>query len=228
MTLKRIVAISDTHTLHSRMNHPLPDGDILIHAGDFCNYGNLWEVEAFSDWLFTLGEKFSNIIVIAGNHDWPLQTEKPLAKKCIEDTGAIYLENDSADIGGLKFWGSPATRYFCNWAFNYSEEQLKVIWNSIPEDVNILITHSMPLGILDLVRSNENVGEVGLLKRIKQLKDLKVYIGGHLHLEGGNHKILGDKLYINASICDEEYIACRKPTVFDIDDITKEFKLVGD
>ena len=33
----RLVCISDTHTFHEDVN--LPDGDILIHAGDFTNKG---------------------------------------------------------------------------------------------------------------------------------------------------------------------------------------------
>ena len=35
----RIVCISDTHSLHDRMRHPLPKGDVLIHAGDISNRG---------------------------------------------------------------------------------------------------------------------------------------------------------------------------------------------
>ena len=34
----RIVAISDTHALHKTMDD-LPDGDVLVHAGDFMNSG---------------------------------------------------------------------------------------------------------------------------------------------------------------------------------------------
>lgn len=32
------MAISDTHALHNRME-VLPDGDVLVHAGDFMNSG---------------------------------------------------------------------------------------------------------------------------------------------------------------------------------------------
>ena len=35
----RLVEISDTHGLHNRIDG-LPDGDVLIHAGDFMNSGH--------------------------------------------------------------------------------------------------------------------------------------------------------------------------------------------
>ena len=37
----RVVCVSDTHLKTSEMSHPVPDGDILIHAGDFSRRGHL-------------------------------------------------------------------------------------------------------------------------------------------------------------------------------------------
>ena len=63
----RIVLISDTHGLHDRVPQ-LPQGDILVHAGDFMNAGyDLREVVSFNRWL---GEQpFAHRIVCGGNHD---------------------------------------------------------------------------------------------------------------------------------------------------------------
>ena len=47
----RLVLISDTHGLHDRVPQ-LPQGDILVHAGDFMNAGyDLREVVSFNRWL---------------------------------------------------------------------------------------------------------------------------------------------------------------------------------
>ena len=46
----RIVCISDTHSLHEQMTHPLPEGDILIHAGDISNKGGEKDVTNFIHW----------------------------------------------------------------------------------------------------------------------------------------------------------------------------------
>lgn len=56
------------------MNHPIPSGDVLIHAGDFTNYGGIDEVEKFSDFLKKLDDKFKYKVVIAGNHELSFET----------------------------------------------------------------------------------------------------------------------------------------------------------
>jgi hypothetical protein len=48
------------------MQHPIPLGDVLIHAGDFTGIGKLDEVKKFSEFLKTLDEKFQYKVVIAG------------------------------------------------------------------------------------------------------------------------------------------------------------------
>jgi len=60
----RVVCVSDTHNQTSRMDHVIPDGDILIHAGDFSISGLVSEVKEFNNWLGTLSHKHK--IVIAG------------------------------------------------------------------------------------------------------------------------------------------------------------------
>ena len=60
----RVVCISDTHNQISKMTHDFPDGDILIHAGDFSEAGHISEVKAFNEWLGSLPHKHK--IVIAG------------------------------------------------------------------------------------------------------------------------------------------------------------------
>lgn len=41
----KLVCISDTHGLHERV--AVPNGDVLIHAGDFTERGEPYEVAAF-------------------------------------------------------------------------------------------------------------------------------------------------------------------------------------
>ena len=67
----RIVAISDTHLKHNDLD--VPDGDILIHAGDSTKRGQLEQIESVNYWLGTLPHKHK--IIIAGNHDFGLQVD---------------------------------------------------------------------------------------------------------------------------------------------------------
>ena len=64
--MNRIVCISDTHNRHD--NIKVPDGDILIHAGDATNGGTIEEIAAFGKWFASLSHKHK--IFVAGNHDW--------------------------------------------------------------------------------------------------------------------------------------------------------------
>ena len=41
-----------------KMLEPVPEGDILIHAGDFTNYGRREEAEKFNTWLGTLPHRW--------------------------------------------------------------------------------------------------------------------------------------------------------------------------
>ena|SRR3990167_7434738 len=70
----RFVCISDTHSKHTSIPF-MPDGDVLIHAGDFSNVGTAKEILEFNEWLGTLKNKYRHIIVIAGNHDVTFDTE---------------------------------------------------------------------------------------------------------------------------------------------------------
>ena len=51
----------------------IPEGDVLIHAGDFTRCGNLQEVREFNKWLETLPHKHK--LVIAGNHELSFDPE---------------------------------------------------------------------------------------------------------------------------------------------------------
>ena len=67
MTVKRIVCISDTHCAEI----DVPDGDILLHAGDLTYMGKPDELRVVMDWLSSLPHKHK--IFIAGNHDFSFQ-----------------------------------------------------------------------------------------------------------------------------------------------------------
>ncbi|KAK3902394.1 hypothetical protein C8A05DRAFT_44184 [Staphylotrichum tortipilum] len=59
----RMVCVSDTH-----YKQPvLPDGDILIHAGDLTENGSFDEVQAGLTWLSSQPHPFK--VLVAGNHD---------------------------------------------------------------------------------------------------------------------------------------------------------------
>ena len=62
----RIVCISDTHGKHADLDD-VPDGDVLIHAGDYTTFGKEVHARAFNEWLGTLPHPHK--LVVNGNHE---------------------------------------------------------------------------------------------------------------------------------------------------------------
>jgi len=207
----KVICISDTHARFLEI--VIPKCDVLIISGDISIKGNIWELESFSRWLKTQSKNFDKAILIAGNHDWCFQNTRQLCLDILKrdlGTKIEYLEDSEVIIDGIKIYGSPWQPEFHNWAFNMERgEKIKRIWDNIPDDVNILITHGPPHGIGDLVRERIHAGCLELLKRIQQLKNLKLHVFGHIHSGNGNYisdDIVG-VIFCNAAICDESYLA---------------------
>ena len=148
-----------------------------------------------------------------GNHDWPIAHAGPEAMKDLIKN-AIYLENSGVEIDGVKFWGSPWQPEFFNWAFNLPRgPKLAEMWALIPDDTDVLITHSPPYGILDQIYSGEHVGCEDLLAALQRVRP-KVHVFGHIHEGYGMLKQNGTT-FINASVCDERYRPFNAPIVID-------------
>ncbi len=213
--MPRIVAISDTHSRHQQFG-PLPDGDILIHAGDATVQGKFDEVVEFNRWLGTLPHKHK--IFVAGNHDFMFEKSPELARALI--TNATYLQDSFVVIEGLKIYGSPWQPRFFDWAFNLDRGPLiRRKWELIPDDTDILITHGPPHGILDGVIDRwmgtiEAVGCEELLPVVQRIKP-RAHIFGHIHAGYGQVK-QGGVQYINASNCNEQYQIVNAPIVLDL------------
>jgi len=211
----KIVCISDTHNFHDRLE--VPEGDMLIHAGDFTLAGSLSEVIDFNDWLGTLSHKHK--IIIAGNHDRCLGQNDTLGFKMI--TNGTYLQNSGIDIEGIKIWGSPLTPAFkgmrggLTFHADRDGRAIKRTWQGIPKKIDILITHGAPLGVLDYVVSGsdagKNVGDAVLAEKVKQRKP-KYHIFGHIH-EGYGTIEIGRTKFINCSVVNEMYNLINKPIV---------------
>lgn len=219
----RIGMISDTHTQHRKIE--IPELDILIHAGDFCSYGNEDECNDFIGWLKDL-DQVSYKVFIAGNHDRYMQThEDPNLIDSLRPYGIRYLRDSFETLLRLKIYGTPWTPYFCNWAFQGLEERppygldypggpgwedpkyprLSEVYSKIPEDTNVLVCHGPPSILpIDLLDRGERVGSSELLKRIAKLSKLKLGVFGHLHSGYGEVDFNGAMLY-NVSTLDENY-----------------------
>lgn len=204
----KIVCISDTHGGHHKMD--IPEGDILIHAGDLSSRGTAKEIRRFNNWLEKLPHPHK--IVVAGNHDFLFEEQPEEAQALLSN--ATYLEDSSIVIEGIKIWGSPITPWFFDWAFNrHRGEEIKAYWEKIPQDTDILITHGPPFGILDLTIHGQQVGCEELLTIVKKIQP-RLHIFGHIHEAHGTiHE--ENTQYINASMMDVHYQATQEAIVIE-------------
>jgi calcineurin-like phosphoesterase family protein len=225
----RIVCISDTHSLHEKMYHEIPKGDLLLHSGDCTNVGKEKDVRDFIEWYKGING-FKYKIFISGNHDFAFEQEPPwlnsyIEPKILEKSNVFYLEDNSFEIiddefsRPIKIYGSPWQPEFFNWAFNLPRngKVLKSRWDDIPNNTDILITHGPPHGIRDFVVDRSGTLQVGcelLRERINVLKPL-LHVFGHIHGAYGAANI-GEVTFANASTCNERYEPINKPLVFDL------------
>jgi predicted phosphodiesterase len=217
----RIVCLSDTHNRHDALR--VPDGDVLVHAGDATMHGSAEEIAAFDAWLGSLPHRHK--LLIAGNHDFLFEQRPRSARELIRN--ATYLEDSGAELDGLRFWGSPWQPWFFDWAFNLRRgAPLKEKWALIPEGTDVLVTHGPPHGVLDRVGGvvprlmaaatggREHVGCEELRDAVLRLRP-RVHVFGHIH-EGYGEESLDGIRYVNASCCDRSYRPANLPLVVDL------------
>ena len=229
----RFVFISDTHEAPEWENN-VPNGDVLIHCGDFTMLGGMKETKDFVSKFEKQPHKIK--IVVAGNHEMTFDTEKFKMKRQVIgerfrflrkvddvkvkevvtlNTNLIYLENVSIDVLGYKIYGSPVQPHFYDWAFNVRRERIAEVWKQIPADTEILITHGPPLGFGDLTEENEHRGCADLLDHIRNRIKPKIHAFGHIHHSYGVWKD-ENTIYVNAAICDINYNAMRMGVAIDL------------
>jgi Icc-related predicted phosphoesterase len=204
-----ITAISDLHGEYPE----LEGGDLLIVAGDVTSDGSTYSLQHFIKWIHD--QKYKKKVFIAGNHDNCLVKPFGDMEHSIE-----YLCDSGIEFEGLKIWGSPWTRSFegmnahCKAFTLETEQELYDKWDLIPEDTDILITHSPAYGILDANKSGQNVGSKSLYNVLKFHLKPKLHVFAHIHESYGHVDYSGfdyPMISVNASHMNGDYEAVNKP-----------------
>ena len=90
-----------------------------------------------------------------------------------------------------------------------------MVWQSIPDDIDILITHGPPKGIMDMTtdmhtREPVHVGSRSLMRHVEERIKPRIHAFGHIHDERGISNfgtiIRGGTQFINCACCD---LSCR-------------------
>lgn len=174
--VSRIFALADTHARHREIVIP-PDIDIIIHCGDVCDGGDEEQIVNFFEWFSNL--KVKHKIFVAGNHDLLFDLDPIIAKEYVPE-GIVYLENNIVVIEDIVFASVAARPYLHNAP-------------TINEQVDIMITHGAPYGILD------EGGGCHLLAELIKTVSPHYAVFGHIHNCGKQTGLLRDAICINVA-----------------------------
>lgn len=219
-----IDCISDLHGYYPK----LEGGDLLIVGGDLTASDDHKHINQFKDWV--IGLDYSKIVIIAGNHDNWIQERFLINgdKPSWNHSSLTYLEDCGTEFEALKIWGSPWTLTFegmnphCKAFTVDTEGELAEKWALIPDNVDILVTHCPPYGMLDQVmRENyehgiawdefESTGSHSLGLKIAKINP-KLVVFGHIHEHGAKTiQGKGGCILVNASHVNERYEPVNKP-----------------
>ena len=228
----RIMATSD---LHGNLEGGNPTGaEVVVLAGDIAplrgrgvwhiNDQKKWINKRFRDWTASYPDM--QFVVIPGNHDF-----YPIAHVLFKVMGidwgfgfssnVHFLGDRGAEIGGVKFYGTPWVPIISySWAFEGEHDTLVNWYSKIPSGVDVLVTHSPPrIHGSDVDRSlqtdSEHFGSSELAEAIAE-KCPRFVFCGHIHTgQHGGVDFESSRIY-NVSRLDERYEIAYEPTWLDV------------
>ncbi|TAQ89101.1 hypothetical protein B7494_g2592 [Chlorociboria aeruginascens] len=214
MRKTRFVCISDTHNASPNSAFKLPQGDVLIHAGDLTNQGTYSELQKTIQWIEEAD--FEAKIVIAGNHDITLDTDfysqyglyfhnqdpqdPSKCQELLRSASILWLKHEQMRVTlrsptgprtTFKIFGSPLSPAKGMWAFGYGPDEGATIWNRIPLDTDIVVTHTPPKYHCDEAKERRAVGCEALRQSLWRVRP-RLAICGHVHEGRGSERILWD------------------------------------
>ena len=205
----RLFVIADTHGLHRSLE--LPPGDAIIHCGDFSHFGNKRIALDFITWYRSLD--YPQRILTGGNHDQFAASEPETFRQLLGDQ-IEFLQDSGTTIGDLSVWGAPWQPNLEGWAFGLAAgAPMRQHWDLMPNDIDILITHTPPKGTLDHNRNGQSLGCAELTQKISEVQP-QLHAFGHVHASYG-HVERNGTTYINAAIKGSRTNAVRAPYVAD-------------
>lgn len=226
----KIVAISDIHGDLIK----IPECDVLCICGDILpldvqrkeSDSCMWILNEFIPWVDSL--PCEHVVFIAGNHDFAFEPKQNKEVNITEfwrgNNKIHYLLDESIEIDGKVFYGTPWCPVLYRWAFYQPPSGLDMKFSNIP-DCDVLLTHCPPdIGNAGTVLQEcwnygNNFGCKELRNHIDN-KNIQWVISGHIH--SGEHDPVKyfngncEVNVVNVSVKDEHYDVAYQPFKFEI------------
>ena len=232
----KIMKIFATSDLHGMIDGLDPSGcDVVVVAGDFTKLNRFdklgmldqkkWVEDKFIP--FTQKHPKTEFVVVPGNHDLIFDTMKTLIFRDINFSvdfpdNVHLLVNCGIELKGVKFWGSPNVPIINHmWAFESPHRELTEKFSMIPENVDILVTHSPPRidgKYLDASLQYGGTRFFGSSELTEAILDKTPRFAFCGHIHSGSHEPceFHKTLIHNVSRVDENYRIAYQPTVIEV------------
>ena len=244
------LSISATADLHGHLPQ-LQAADLAVVCGDIFPGGldkdpyaqGVWFKNEFLPWVDR--QDCNHVILIAGNHDHWIEKNNELLRREYAPEALkklIYLCDSGMEFKGLKIYGTPwVPTPFVNKAFSSSNEEfLREKYSQIPQQVDLLLTHTVPYDCNHIGFSERDMQDLGSreLRKAVESRDIRFLIGGHIHVSSERiaHMDFGFRHteMANVACCDCDKQPSRLPLRFPIsveeDDLVETYRIacVGD
>ena len=112
------------------------------------------DVERLDDWFSR--QNVQRILYVGGNHDFAI--ERRAGEGAPVFRNAVYLQDEAYRFGGVNFYGAPWIPELYSWAFYQPTVELRRRWALVPNDTDVLITHTPPAHAIDIPRTGGSSG----------------------------------------------------------------------
>lgn len=178
------------------LNGPIRRTDRIINHDRERNLQTLWcERQNFRSFL---GNRDAPVLTVGGNHDF-IDIGQYIGGEVYEIDR--HLADQVFHVAGLKFGGFRGINYIeGEWDLELRKFEMEKKTEQLPNDIDYLVTHSPPHGILDYGSGHYGAQAIRqyIERRNYSEKPLKAHFFGHVHERHGSTK-MGDTLFSNAA-----------------------------
>lgn len=184
-----------------------------------------WLKEEFKPWAESLPVK--KVFFIAGNHDYCLYRDPNFMRETFSKEDKVEyicdnkVEYTAEDGKTYTIYGTPWCKQFGNWPFMAQQDELEQLYQGIPYNLDILLTHDQPYGYGDVLlqdiywNTGENIGNKALTTAVI-MRQPKYMFCGHLHSTSHDCVQVRETCRYNVSLKDEYYNMVYNPLYLDI------------
>lgn len=227
----KVLALSDIHGTLLPVEDYFEPCELVCICGDISplniqgNHKKMrkWMREEFKPWCESL--PCDKVLFIAGNHDASCANLDFMYSQFPKGEKVTYLFHESYTYTSREgkeyhIFGTPYCQLFGNWAFMEMDSYLSELYESIPENLDLLLSHDAPFGATDVLLqegyyTGKHIGNKPLAFEILK-KAPKIVLHGHLHSTSREFEEFGYSKIANCSIKDERYNPVYEPLIIEI------------